>query len=339
MPKRKDKMNVPGSRQALQVCSLPCLLFLGALIAGFLLAACDQAAGQQTAVDLSGQLGDARRLLAGADYAGADRALRVILQSAPESADAHFLLGFALLHERKPTESLSEYTLGAKTREPGAEELIGVASDYVVLKDYADAERWLLEASKRGPERPLIWYLLGRTQYNLNHWTDAERSFLTCLRLDPHYTRAEYNLGLVYEAQQKPEAALAAYRLAITWQETSSTKDIQPYLDLGVLLRKQGKTSDALPLLVQAAGGAPRNPLAHQELGLAYEQLGRYDEAVGELKTAVSLAPKIEALHFFLGRLYRKTGDREEATAEFALAAKLSGTQSDASVPNLDVTE
>ncbi len=289
---------------------------------------------------LPAELRDARNLLATGDYTGADRSLRQILIHTPTAAEGHFLLGFALLHERKPTESLAEYTQGATFRDPKPEELIGVASDYILLKDYTDAEHWLSVAAKAAPERSLIRYLLGRTQYSLNHWADAERSFLACLRLDPHFLRAQYNLGLVYEALQRPESAIAAYRTAIAAEAASSSKDVQPYLDLGMLLRKQGKVADALPLLAVAAGGnGARNPLAHQELGLAYEQLSRNEEAVAELKQAESLSPHVEAVHFFLGRLYRKTGDKKEASREFAEAARISGTQSDASIENLEVPE
>jgi tetratricopeptide (TPR) repeat protein len=285
-------------------------------------------------------LNDIRGTLAHGDYPGAESALRDFLKQTPDSADAHFLLGFTLLHEQKPTESLAEYTLGAKFRDPSPNELMGVASDYILLKDDADAEHWFAVAAKRAPQNPLIWYMLGRTQYNENHGTDAERSFLTCLKLDPHHLRAEYNLGLVYELLQRPDAAIAAYHTAIGWEEASSSdKDMQPYLNLGILLRKQGKAADALPFLIKGTAGAPRNPLAHQELGLAYEQLDRNDEALGELKAAVSLAPKVESLHFFLGRLYRKTGDQDAAAREFADAARLAGTKTDASVPNPDIRQ
>lgn len=325
------RQGVPGDLSTLSI--------VLALLGSTLLSTTRTSYGQQAPVGLTASLANAKHLLAIADYAGADRALRAILATAPDFADAHFLLGFALLHEQKPVESLNEYTQGAKATAPGPEQLIGVASDYILLKDYQDAEHWLLAALKSAPERPLIWYMLGRTQYNLNHWGDAERSFLTCLRLDPHHLRAEYNLGLVYEAEQRPDDAIAAYKQAIAWQETSPTKDIQPYLDLGMLLRHQGKFVEALPMLTVATTGGSRNPLAHQELGLAYEQLGKYDEAIGELKAAIALTPQIEALHFFLGRVERKAGHRDEAAAEFALAAKLSGTKSDAAVPNLDVTE
>jgi tetratricopeptide (TPR) repeat protein len=278
-----------------------------------------------------------RGLLAAGNYAVAEQSLRRVLVESPSSADAHFLLGFALLHEGKATESLAEYTEGAKFGEPGADDLAAVASDYVLLKDFADADRWLRAALQRAPTRAQLWYLLGRTQYNENRWADAEHSFLECLRLETRHVRAEYNLGLVYEAEQRLIKAEEAYQTAIGW-EGVPPEDIQPYLDWGMLLRRQGKIAKALPLLSVAAQD-PRaaNPLAHQELGLALDSLGRTEEAVAEVKKAVALTPNVEALHFFLGRMYRKMGRRTDATREFAEAARIAGTQTDAGVPNAKV--
>lgn len=276
-------------------------------------------------LNFSAPLNEARGMVGSGDYAGADMALRTLLKAAPELAEAHFLLGFALLHEQKPAESLTEYTLGAKYRAPGPEELLGVSLDYIQLKDLPDAEKWLTAAAKSAPDRPLIWYLLGRTQYEEGHGGDAERSLLTCLRLDPQHLRAKYNLGLVYELLKRPEEAAAAYRAAIAMQESATVKDPAPYLNLGMMLRRDDKAAEALPLLNVAAGGGSQDPIAYRELGLAYEKLGRYDEAAGALKMAISLRPKIEALHFFLGRVYREAGHRDEAAREFGEAAKLSG--------------
>lgn len=188
-----------------------------------------------------------RGLLAAGNYAVAEQSLLRVLVEDPSLADAHFLLGFALLHEGKATESLAEYTEGAKFGEPGADDLAAVASDYVLLKDFADADRWLRAALQRAPTRAQLWYLLGRTQYNENRWADAEHSFLECLRREPRHVRAEYNLGLVYEAEQRPAKAEEAYQTAIGW-EGDPPEDIQPHLDWGMLLRRQGKIAKALPL-------------------------------------------------------------------------------------------
>jgi tetratricopeptide (TPR) repeat protein len=278
--------------------------------------------------DFSGPLMVARGFVGTGDYPAGERALRTLLTQVPALADAHYLLGFALLHEGKPSESLAEYTEGAKYREPGPEELTSVGLDYLQLNTYGDAEKWLTAAAKRAPERPLIWYLLGRTQYAEGHGEDAARSLLTCLRLDPHRLRAQYLLGLTYELLKRPTEAETAYRAAIAWQENAAGKDLEPYLDLGTLLRKQGKVKEAIPLLAVAAEGS-KDAAAHEELGLAFEDAGRYNDAAGELKAAVALTPagsssESAALHFFLGRVDRKGGREDDARREFALAAEQS---------------
>jgi len=282
------------------------------------------------ALDLS----EPRALLAGGDYAGADRRLREILTQAPDSAEAHFLLGFTLLHEEQPKQSLAEYALGAKHRDPGPAEMIGMASDYLVLKDYPNADHLLTTATQRAPKLAIGWYLLGRAQYSEGHAADAEKSFLACLRLNPHHLLAEYSLGAAYEKLNRPEEAATAYRTAISWQDTSPVKDPQPYFNLGMMLRRQGHVTEALPYLKSAVTAGFRDPIAHQELGLAYEQLGHYEDALSELKQASDLSPNTEALHFFLGRVYRKAGHGNEAANEFAQAAKLSGVAASYPAPN-----
>jgi len=258
-----------------------------------------------------------------------------MLTQAPDSAEAHFLLGFTLLHEEQPKQSLAEYSLGAKHRDPGPNELIGMASDYLVLKNYPDADHLLITATQRAPKLAIGWYLLGQAQYNEGHAVDAEKSFLACLRQNPHHLQAEYNLGVVYEKLNRPEEAATAYRTAISWQDTSPVKDPHPYLNLGMMLRQQGHVAEALPYLKSAVVADSHDPIAHQELGLANEQLGRYDDALAELKQANDLSPNTEALHFFLGRVYRKAGHGNEAASEFAQAAKLSGVAASSPASNI----
>lgn len=272
-----------------------------------------------------------------ADYGGAEAALRAALAAAPESVEAHSLLAVALFHEQRPKESLAEYTQAAKFRTPGPEDLIGVASDYILLEDYPDANRWLTQVTERAPQLAQGWYLLGRTQYNENRPFLAEQSFLTCLRLEPRHLRAEYNLGLVYEHTQRTDEAIAAYKTAIGWQAEARVKDPQPMLDLGMLLRQQGHVAEAVPYLTAATQAGPHNPLAHQELGLAYDQLGRADDAVAQLQQAVALAPGTLSLHFFLGRVYKKAGRANEAAKEFAEAVRLSAAKSSSGTANRDV--
>ncbi len=288
-------------------------------------------------------LAEARRAVDAGHLSAAEALLRVVLRAGPGTqpappvtAEAHYLLGYVLFREQRATDSLAEYTAGAALQAPTAQELEVVASDYVLLKDYADAEHWLRYATARAPAELRAWYLLGRTEYNLDRDQEAADAFQRCLQLAPRDIRCEYNLGLAFERLQQPEQAEAAYHTAIAWQAATPTQDPQPYLDLGLLERKQGRTADAIAHLRTAATLAPRNPLAWEQLGLALDTAGQTSEAILALQQAATSAPEAQQPHFFLGRIYRRLGRADDAAAQFRIVEKLAGTHSDTSTPNPD---
>lgn len=262
------------------------------------------------------------------EYASASQRIQEFLKAHPDSADGHFLLGYVLYREQKPRESLAEYTQGARFRKPNADDLAIVAMDYILLRDYADADKWLTQATTWSPQDELYWYYLGRTKYAENHFDEAIADFRHCLTLTPHDVRAEYNLGLAYAGLGRSADAIAAYRTAIDWQQHSAHPDPQPYLDLGILLLDQSQPRQAQPWLEKAAALAPYNPRAHEELGKAYEQIQNLPAASRELDAAIALAPNIPSLHFELGRIDQRLGLVAKAKEEFARCAALNATHS-----------
>lgn len=276
----------------------------------------------------------ARRAINRADWREAERLLRSQLASAPASPEPHFLLGYVLFRQKRAVDSLAEYTAAARLRQPTSGELIFVASDYILLKDFADAERWLRYATEHDPTLAYAWYLLGRAEYSLDHSAEAATAFTRCLQLQPHDVRAEYNLGLAYEHLDRAAEAEQAYRTAIAWQTGTSNQDAQPFLDLGMLLLLQHRAEAALDPLRQAVALAPGNALAQQEFGLAFEAAGRDAEALISLGRAAQLAPEASRPHFFLGRVYRRLGKEAEAAAQFAEVSRLAGAHSEVETPN-----
>jgi tetratricopeptide (TPR) repeat protein len=272
------------------------------------------------------------------DYAQAEKNMLSYLSTHPDSADAHFLLGYIFYRQDKPDDSLAQYTLGAKLRKPEANDLAIVAMDYILLKDYRDADKWLTMATAWQPENVLYWYYLGRTKYNENVFEDAVDIFTKCLLLHPGDVRAEYNLGLAYSGLGRDDDAIAAYKEAIEWQQGVTQKDPQPYLDLGILMLKMEHPDQAVVYLQEAARLDSQNPRAHEQLGRTYEELHSLPEAESELAKAISLAPNIPPLHFELGRIYKKEGLVAKATEEFRVFASLSAAHSTDAVetPNPD---
>ena len=274
-----------------------------------------------------------RAFLEEGKLAKSETALYDYLSSHPASAEAHFLLGYVLFREQKPVESLAEFTAGARARRPKADELKTVASDYVLLRDYADADNWFTEVTVENPNDPDAWYLLGRTKYNENGFVEAVSSFERALALRPKYIEAENNLGLSWRGLNNPEKAKAAFQTAIDWQGDAPA-DPQPFLNLGTLLADESDFDRAIPYLVKAAALSPDNPKIHEELGQVYEAQKNLPKAQAELEQAIALAPNTSGLHFKLGQIYRHEGLRDRAQHEFELCEKLNSTHSSTNTPN-----
>lgn len=314
-------------------------------------------------------LSDAKTLFGQSKFTEADRAVRQYLESHPNSADGHFLLGHILFREiqaeavldrqlalqsqggmvgakaptpepplpkdreEKARASLEEFTEGAKYRSPSAADIRVVAFDYIVLGDFPDADKWLTKMLEWAPNDSDGWYNLGRTKYNENRFAEAISAFQQCLKLDPKNVKAEDNLGLSFAGMGRNEEATAAYQQAIAWQEKSLAKNPRPYIDLGSLLIDENRPKDAVTLLLQGIEIDSRESKTHELLGKAYTRLEDFPKAQAELEKAVELSPQTPNLHCMLAPVYRKQGLAEKAKAEYDRCATLTGNRSTPQTP------
>lgn len=291
---------------------------------------CAVAGSCQQPVD---QMAQARADINAGRMPEAESTLRGYLKTHAPTAEAHFLLGYVLFREKSAKESLAEFTSGAVLQRPSAADLKVVASDYVMLGDYGDADKWFTAVVVEKPDDADAWYLLGRTKFNENNFQASVTCFERSLTLRPRHIESENNLGLALMQVNETDKAEAAFRKAIAWQGSSPT-DAQPFLNLGTLMEGQGKVDQALPYLEKAALLAPENPKIHEELAQAYAAELKLSQAQTELEHAVKLAPDTSSLHFKLGQIYRKEGKQDQAAHEFAICAQLNSTHSSAETPN-----
>lgn len=258
-------------------------------------------------------------------FAEAESVIRRYLANNPSSADALYLLGFVLHRENKPEDSLAIYTKAAAVTLPSGDDLKIVALNYVLLKDYADAAHWLERAVQMDPKNKDAWYYLGRTYYTQSLPQNARKAFETVLALDPHDSKAENNLGLLFETDGNTDAAIDAYRKAIEWQSAEAHPSEQPYLNLGNLFLTLARLDESIGALEKAVGLAPNNPQAHLRLGMAYARKNRLKEAQVHLEAAVRLDPNDAPSHYQLGRYYKQVNNIEAAKKEFDCVAEIQG--------------
>jgi Flp pilus assembly protein TadD len=273
-------------------------------------------------------LATAQQLMHDGKFAQADAMLRPLITADPKAAEPRYLLAYALLREDKPADSLKEYTSAAALRTPTAAELRSVALDYVVLKDLPDADRWMSRSLAMDANDAETWYAMGRLRYTQGRYSDALTCFEKTIALNPRSVKGENNLGLSYEALNRNDDAVRAYRTAIAWQKDDPVPSEQPLLNLAILLQHRNQVPEAQQLLEQAVKIAPKEPRIHENLGQVYLHTDRAADAVKEFATAVHLAPSNPRYHFLLGQAYRRTGKDEQAKQEFARSAALNGAHS-----------
>jgi len=278
--------------------------------------------------DSNPPLATAKRLIATGHFKEAEGTLHVLLARDSLSADARYLLAYALLRQDHAKEALEQYTQAAALRTPTAGELTDVGKAYVLLEDYEDAGKWMLRSVAMNPDDPEAWYSLGRLRFTEQRFSDALECFKRALALAPGSVKVENNLGLAYDGLNRTDEAMTAYRQAIAWQEAGPAKDAseQPLMNLGIALEQQGQLSEARALLTRAAAIAPDEPRVHEHLGQISMQQGKYPDAEKELETATRLDPQKSNLHYLLGQTYRHLGRQEDAKAEFDTAARLGRT-------------
>ncbi len=279
------------------------------------------------------ELAHAKDLLAAGKASAAEQIVRRYLDDHVASAEAHYLLAFALFREDKPKESLTEYTHAAALQRPTGTDLRFVALDYVLLNDYKDADTWLTRAVAENPKDSESWYSLGRVKSTENRFEEALQCFGKALALSPQSVKIENNIGVVYEGLNRTDEAIASYRQAIAWQADAPHPSEQPYLNLGLVLIDRNALDEALPLLKRAEAISPQDSKIHGALGRVYERKGDLPQAQKELEAALALSPESAPLHFQLGQVYRKAGLADKAKAEFSRAATLDSTHSTPDAP------
>jgi tetratricopeptide (TPR) repeat protein len=297
--------------------------------------------GILTPTTVEDSLAKARDQLSKSEYVEAEASVRSYLLKTPDSAEAHFLLGYILFREiqshavdiadltrpdrqksfvdlrgENARKSLAEYTAGAQLHAPSAFDLKIVALDYILLNDYPDADKWMTKALDWNPSDEQSWYYEGRIKFKQAEYTRAIEAFNHALQLDPRDIKAEDNLALAYEGLGKASDALAAYQKAIEWTRAAGSTDDEPWVNLGSLLTAQSRAQEAVSCLSEAIHLRPNDLRAYEMLAEAYRALERWPEVQATLERAVALSPNSASLHFMLARAYRRNGDLEKARIE-----------------------
>ena len=151
--------------------------------------------------------------------------------------------------------------------------------------------------------------------------------------LAPTSAKAQFNLAVAYGASSSlgPAKEVEQLRKVIALAPTFA----RAHLALGKALLQDGKVTDAVTALEEAARLEPQSGESHYQLGLALARAGRADEAAAQLKKGRDLVAAADRdqnanLDIAEGRAALEKGDLEQAAARFRHAIQLRPDSSDA---------
>ena len=133
------------------------------------------------------------------------------------------------------------------------------------------------------------------------------------LEILPTFVRARNNLGVALRRRGKTDEAIEQYKIAIK----QDPNYVEARSNLATAYTYQGRTKEALEEYRLAAEHAGPDGYVHERLGSTFLRLNRYQEAIKEFRKALAREPDLADAHYHLGECYRSLGNEKKAAEEY----------------------
>ena len=173
---------------------------------------------------------------------------------------------------------------------------------------------------------PKMYLDLGIKLIRKGDLENAITAFCTAIKLDPNYSPAYNNLGLVFKNTNRPHEAEACFCRAIEL----NPNDPYAYNNVGLVLMDFGNLQKAEECFHRAIELNPNYPAIYNNLGTVLEETYHLAEAEAAYCRAIELNPDYPEAHYNLGTLLRVTKHLEEAEEHLCRAVELRSNYSEA---------
>ena len=167
------------------------------------------------------------------------------------------------------------------------------------------------QTPRRQAEQVRTHYETARKFEAEGNWPQAEQTWRAVLRLAGDDARAWTNLGVVLNRQEKTTEAIAAWKKAMA----IDPKLPGPYFNLGLMLVRTGDYASAIAPLRQALLLEPHNDGARRAFAIALIGQDKLQEASREIAQLLFRSPEDAALLELAAKSFMQQRRYQEATA------------------------
>jgi tetratricopeptide (TPR) repeat protein len=232
----------------------------------------------------------------------------------PNSREAHVQVGLLNLADKQYKEAESVFSKLYEGDSQDLRGLMGLSETYAGQGQYEKAVQLLQSELAKRPDMPQIQIALGNLAFRAEKYDLAIQNYQAMLRRNPDDGGVYVRLGETYRKKGDTKAAVNAFRKA----KELLPNDIQPHLQLALLLDGTGQHEQALPIYQQILKLQPDNPVALNNLAyLMAEAGGDLDQALALAERAKQKLPADINVADTLGWIYIKKNLSDNAVTIF----------------------
>ena len=226
----------------------------------------------------------------------------------PRDANAHALLGLALLKQRQLEEGVAglRRALALNPKVKGLHAVLAAA--LFELEQYEEAAEAYRHAL-RFQDAADLHQGLADALMRLRRHDEAETSALRAAELAPQNAAVLLSLAGVFHAQKRLEEAAGILERVVALEPDN----LDARFDLGSLLHRLHRHAEAIVPLRAVADARPDHVAALRYLSVSYRHLRQFDNAVASLEQALAREPDDHGLLTDLGGVLQMQGKLSQA--------------------------
>lgn len=247
----------------------------------------------------------------------------------PQLAEAHQLLGRALMHQNQDRQARAELAAALKL-DPTFANGYDLAVACLDLDDGTCAAQIFSDMEKSLGDTAELHLAIARAYADSDFQPRALAEIKRAIQENPRLPGAHYLLAVTLLGGGGDQAHVDAAEAALRRELAISPRDAETYAALGKLEANHGHQAQAAQYLKRAIALDPQNPDPCLFLGQMYFTARNYVDAETYLRKSIQLTTdpsrnryQIQRAHYLLGRILVQKGDREAAQKEMQISREL----------------
>ena len=237
----------------------------------------------------------------------------------PKMTEPYLVLGEAYMNAGSSELSFKAYETAANEALKTPALYIGWGIALQKFKKYDEAREKFYEALLLAPNDELLLASIATNYIMTKEYEDAEKYLQRLVEINPKNARAHYNLALIRFEEKKYDEALRLYQTAFSL----SPKNYALYFNIADCYYRMGNLEEAKKYYKKCIEYVPKHMQAYLSLANLLLETNDYKDALRKVRTVYTMNKESSAANFAYGVVLMKSGLLDDAMEKFQASLSL----------------